>query len=172
MINNHEKKFEEAILYIAKKSEMDEKYGSVKLNKLLFCSDFIAFAQFGQPITNQEYQKLEKGPAPRRIIPVIDAMESKGDCAYQERIYYGHPQKRLLALREPKLSCFSGDEIALIDQIINRYWGLNATNVSDKSHLFLGYDIVDMGETIPYETVFVSNRSLSIEEKKYALKLK
>jgi hypothetical protein len=57
-------------LLIATRSEGDEPFGAVKLNKLLFYADFFAYVKFGECITGQEYQKLAQGPAPRRMLPV------------------------------------------------------------------------------------------------------
>ena len=66
------------ILHICIRSEDDEAFGAVKLNKLLFFSDFLAFVRLGKAITGQEYQKLDHGPAPRRMLLVIREMERSG----------------------------------------------------------------------------------------------
>lgn len=49
-------KLRELVLYVCTASEGDESFGSVKLNKLLFYSDFLSYLQHGIPITGQEYQ--------------------------------------------------------------------------------------------------------------------
>jgi len=46
-------KFRELILYIARKSEDDPKFGAVKLNKILFFSDFAAFRAFGKIVSQR-----------------------------------------------------------------------------------------------------------------------
>src|SRR6266487_3415423 len=48
-----DEKLRELILHICIRSEDDEAFGAVKLNKLLFFSDFHAFLRLGKPITGQ-----------------------------------------------------------------------------------------------------------------------
>ena len=51
-------KFRELILWLCAVSETDPTFGATKLNKLLFFIDLESLRQFGQTITDQEYQKL------------------------------------------------------------------------------------------------------------------
>src|SRR5687767_3702503 len=81
-------KLAELILFIAHRSECDERFGAVKLNKLLFFSDFLAYGRLGSSITGQDYQKLQHGPAPRKLLPVVREMEESGDFAWKERDGY------------------------------------------------------------------------------------
>ena len=148
-------KFRELVLYICRRSEGDESFGAVKLNKLLFYADFLAYRQLGRAITWQPYQRLENGPAPRRLLPILKKMESSGDIATREIRYYGFMQKQSCALREPDLSRFSGDEIALVDRIIEACRGKSAKAMSEMSHAFRGWRQASDGETIPYEVALV-----------------
>jgi hypothetical protein len=153
----NDQKFRELILYIARESEQDEHFGATKLNKILFYSDFWAYRKLGHSITGQQYQKLGKGPAPRRLLPVVRKMEDHGDCVLAEREYFGRTQKILLASREPDLSLFSGTEIAIVRDIIERLQGLNATDVSELSHQFIGWQLAEEGEDIPYSTALLGH---------------
>ena len=72
-----DEKFKELVLYIARKSECDPRFGATKLNKLLFFSDFLAFKRLGSPITGQTYFKLDHGPAPRRMLPLKERMQAQ-----------------------------------------------------------------------------------------------
>src|SRR5271169_3849241 len=98
-IKPNDKKLIELILLISEWSQSDPKFGAIKLNKLLFHSDFSAFLTFGKPITGQEYFALPQGPAPRRLKPITEKMKKREELAYQEVRYYGHIQKRPVALR-------------------------------------------------------------------------
>ena len=60
-------KLQELILYVAKVSEGDPTFGLVKLNKILFFSDFRHFLDTGQSITGQEHQKLVKDRKSTRL---------------------------------------------------------------------------------------------------------
>src|ERR1700689_1459638 len=103
----NDEKLRELILLISEWSQVDPKFGAIKLNKLLFHADFSAFLTTGEPITGQEYFALEQGPAPRHLKPVTEKMKKSGVLAYQEVSYFGHPQKRPIALRPPDLKMFS-----------------------------------------------------------------
>lgn len=166
-----DQKLRELILHVARKCEEDPKFGATKLNKILFFADFWRYAETGKPITGQAYFRLDKGPAPRRLVPVRKDMERRGELATQTRRYFGHVQHRPVALRDPDLGCFSGAEIALVDEVIRRLWNLTAAEVSDLSHQFVGWEAFGDREDIPYETVFVSGRRLTRKELDYGRSL-
>lgn len=165
MIEEREKKFAELILYISKKSALDPNFGATKLNKILYFSDFLAYGNWGKAITGVEYQNLKKGPAPRRLIPVRTQLKDAGWLAIQPvQVGNGIVQHRTVNLREPDLTLFDGREIALVDQVIEQLSGLNATQASELSHLDVGWKSTREGETIPYNTVFLSDEPLTEAE--------
>jgi hypothetical protein len=168
MTHSHDK-FRELVLYVARETQDDPRCGRTKLNKILFYSDFLAYRSLGEPISGQRYQKLEHGPAPRGLLPAVEDMQADGACAWQERDHFGFALRKLIPLREPDLSVFSGPEVDLVRQVISELWELNATEVSDLSHRFVGWQVTAYGEDIPYETVFVEQpRLLSDEETRWA----
>jgi hypothetical protein len=166
------RKFRELILYVAKQCEADPKCGATKLNKILFYSDFRAYEDLGAAISGEAYQKLENGPAPKRFVPVVRDLEEERACIWADRRYHGKNLRKLIALREPDLSVFKPAEIDLVRDIIEDLWDLNATEVSDLSHRFVGWQAADLKEEIPYNTVFVDDpRPLSAEEHEWALQV-
>ena len=164
-------KLRELILLVSEWSQADPKFGAIKLNKLLFHADFSSFLTYGEPITGQEYFALPQGPAPRRLKPVTDQMTARNEFAWKEVQYYGKPQKRPLALRAPDVSRFSGPQVQLIKRTVEKFWNLTATEISDQSHLFLGWKAAHLKETIPYSTALVSRRAPTEGEKKRGLQL-
>lgn len=48
-------KFKELILFICERSEGDSPFGAIKLNKLLFFTDFVSYSRFGHAVTWHEY---------------------------------------------------------------------------------------------------------------------
>jgi hypothetical protein len=148
-------KFRELVLYLCRRSEGDATFGATKLNKLLFYSDFLAYRQLGEAITWQPYQRLKNGPAPKRLLPIVKKMEQNRDIAARQVRYYGRLQRQYCALREPNLSRFSGEEIALVDWLIKECWGKNAKEMSEMSHSFRGWRQARDRETIPYEVALV-----------------
>jgi hypothetical protein len=156
-------RFKELVLYICEKCANDPRFGATKLNKILYFSDFLAFGESGAPITGMEYQKIKKGPAPRRMVPIRDEMVKAGDLAIQrvKLISGGRVQERPINLRSANLEMFTSTQIALVDSIIEALRDATAEEVSELSHRMVGYKVVDVGEIIPYETIFVSDEPMS-----------
>lgn len=151
------KKFAELLIYIASKCSDDASFGATKLNKILFFSDFLAYANLGESITGAAYQKLDHGPAPRELLPALDVLRENMDAVVQVSNAHGYKQKRLVALRSPVLGLFSANEIAIVDDVIEGLRDRNASEVSRLSHILsIGWKLAKMRETIPYESVFVS----------------
>ncbi|MFZ3235603.1 MAG: hypothetical protein WA184_09560, partial [Stellaceae bacterium] len=48
--------------------------GLIKLNKILWKADFDAYAARNIPVTGRAYQRLELGPAPREMRPLLNEM--------------------------------------------------------------------------------------------------
>lgn len=151
----NDRKFRELVVLIARKSEGDKQFGATKLNKLLFYADFLSYLNFGRSITKHVYQRLRNGPAPRRLLPILDEMETAGDIVRADRQYYGKTQKVVLAKREPDTSCFTSRELSLINDVIQDFWNMNATQMSEKSHQFRGWQLAEDKEEIPYQMALV-----------------
>jgi len=164
-------KLRELILHISRQSEGDPCFGAVKLNKILFYSDFIAYRQFGRSITGADYQKLNHGPAPRQLKPLHNRMRHEGAIAVRPNEYGGRMQQRSFALREPILGKFTAAEIALVDRIIQQLWGKNATEVSELSHRFVGWKLAKLGESIPYSLALLTKRDPTEKERQHGRKL-
>ena len=130
-----EVKFKELVLYVAARCDEDPHFGAVKLNKILFYSDFLHFAEHGKPITGVEYRKYPLGPCPARMKVIKQEMEAE-ELAYEytNPLHSGLRQKRMLARRSPVLSLFSAQEIATVDTVIAKLRAWNASEVSEFSH--------------------------------------
>jgi len=161
-------KLRELIVYLSALSEGDKFWGAIKLNKLLFYCDFMAYLRFGQSITSQEYQALEQGPAPRRLKPVLEKMKKAGDIIERENFFHGFKQLQTVARRTAATETFSGPEVDLIHETIQRFWQMSATEISERSHTFLGWKLAQIGETIPYKTVLIGTRKATEKERRLA----
>ncbi len=156
----NEVRYKELVLYICQKCATDQKFGATKLNKILYFSDFLAYAELGEPITGFEYQRLPNGPTPRRHLPMRDEMLNRGELGIQVvPLRGGRTQHRAVNLRVPNLNVFTADQIALVDRVIDELWDLDAEQVSDLSHRMAGWELAAPGDIIPYETVFISSES-------------
>ncbi len=137
-----DEKLRELILHICIRSEDDEAFGAVKLNKLLFFSDFLAYLRLRKAITGQDYQD-----------------------------FYGMEQMRTIALEKPDLSKFTAEEIALVDTVLAHFRGKTAKQVSDESYQFLGCEVAERGEIIPYPVALVAKREVTEQDRKIAKEL-
>ena len=108
-------RFRELIIYVAKQCEHDPHFGAVKLNKILYRSDFRAFERFGAPLTGVRYFRLKAGPAPRALKPVQRALVSEGAIRIEVESVGPHEQHRTVALRDPVLEHFTRDELHVVD---------------------------------------------------------
>lgn len=170
-IQPNEDKFRELMLLIARKSEGDPRFGALKLNKLLFYSDFLAYLMLGQPITGQEYFALENGPAPRYMVRVREQMCAKGDIAIRKTPTVSGTQDRTLALREPDLTNFTAQEVNLVDNVIQLFRDQTGTDLSELTHRFPGWRLAADRETIPYSVALVGDRAPTDAERKFGATL-
>ena len=161
-----EEKLKQLILYVSQKCAGDLEFGSTKLNKILYFSDFLFYANTGKPITGVSYQRLPYGPAPRRMKPVSREMIRNSQLAMQEvRDELPYVTKKPVNLVSPELDKhFSAEEIATVDKVIDHFRKSTAGAISQISHDWGGWKYAHDGETIPYESVFIDNSPLTQEE--------
>lgn len=153
----NESKLAELVLYVAERLRGDPKGGATKINKVLFFAEFAHMRLHGVPITGVEYQKLEQGPAPRRLLPVRDGLVSEGAAELVRDRYLGYPLDRLVPRRKANLALFGPEELKQVDQAIEALWSKTAAEVSELSHHEMGWQLVSVGETIPYEAAFLAS---------------
>lgn len=160
-----ERKLAELILYVSAKCADDANFGAVKLNKILFQADSAAYVLLGKPITEADYAKHEHGPCPRNLIQIRDALEQAREIAVQRELRYlpsgwvdNMPMTRVVPLRDPDLTLFSSEEIALVGAVIDSNRGLSGRDLSEWTHGLPGWLTAEMFETISLDTIFVSNR--------------
>lgn len=174
VVRGDERKLQELILYVAAKCQRDPLFGAVKLNKILFLSDFLAYARLGAPITGVEYMKLPLGPAPKYLAPIREEMVRRGDIALEKRDVFSfpeNPQVRIVPQRRANLSLFTAEEIAFVDSVLEACLGLTGHDLSETTHELPAWRVAANRETIPYAAIFVSPSPLSIEERELAMQI-
>lgn len=162
-----EEVLKELVLYVASKCWRDEHYGVLKLNKILFYSDFNAFKRRGRSITGAVYKKHEHGPAPEVMKRVRKELETREEAwEYESPVRGvdedGEPfvEKRLLARRAAKLNEFlTAEEISIVDEVIEWLRPRTGAQVSLMSHRHAGWRFAKMDETIPYFTALIPDES-------------
>lgn len=167
----NQEKLAELILYVAHRCQDQERFGSVKLNKILFYADFLAYESRGEPITGATYRRLPNGPAPKQLVPVRERLEKAKALAMQQREVGRVVEKRPIALRPAKMQVFRPEEISFVEMAISGLAASNASQVSEISHRFAGWALARENEEIPYETVVLPSGpiDLTMGEMQWAL---
>jgi uncharacterized phage-associated protein len=151
----NQKKFEELIVYIARRLPPEAALGRVKLAKLLMLSDFTSYIRTGQSITGATYEKWEHGHLPSELIMAEKDMLGD-DIDMETTDYYGKPLRHITARRDPFMGDFNDDELAIIEGVLRFYGHESAAYLKKLSHDELGWKLANEHETIPYNTIFLS----------------
>lgn len=152
----NEPKLRELVLYVADRLREDRAGGATKLNKVLYFADFAYIRRTGASITGTVYQKLPQGPAPKRLIPLRDALIAAGDAELVTESFLGYEQHRLVARRQADVSMFDPAELACVDEVLTDLRHLTAKQVSDLSHAEPGWTLVEQGDVIPHAAALLA----------------
>jgi hypothetical protein len=156
----------ELILFVCQKSVDDPYFGAIKLNKILFYSDFLAYARWGETITGAEYWNLPEGPAPKRLVQVRNSLiEARPSAlAIQLNQFSTYVQKKPIHLRSPNLAGFRGDQIALVEDVILEHWNFTAMQIADKSHHEWGWKLTKEREIIDPASILLSPETETLSD--------
>jgi hypothetical protein len=135
--------------YICWRTDDPTKLGATKLNKALWFSDTIAYRMSGRSITGTPYVKRQFGPAPKRILSVLDDLAKEGKIAIRQRQRFNYLQREFVALTPASGTAFSEEDRDIIDQVVA--WVCNehtASSISELSHDGI-WEAAEEGEEIP-----------------------
>ncbi len=160
MIFNQEK-LAELILFFAQESQSDPYFGSTKLNKLLFMTDFLAYGNLGKPVTGIACIHQVQGPAPLPgdFLTVREQLETAGRLVIREQMLFGFAQKRPVAQANPNLALFTQDELDIARHALDTMRTMTNQEASTWSHQRPGWLSTKQGEEIPYYTVVLWDRT-------------
>lgn len=126
-----------------------------KLNKLLFYADFLHFKEYTISITGSRYAHLPYGPAPDQYQHYIAALHHEEQVIdIEERVFNvgsdEYAGEFITAREEPDLSLFSTSELKVLAMVKERFSGMTAREISDRSHEEEGYQQTANGDLISY----------------------
>jgi hypothetical protein len=168
-----QQRLREMILYVSERCENAPRFGKVKLNKILWKADFDSFAERGIPVTGRSYQRLQQGPAPVEMPPVLAEMIADGVLDFQtQEIGPGFVEERPIARRPPNTrEYFTQEDLQFVDAAIAYFWSMTAGAASDASH-GLAWKSRDNLDAMPYEAAYLVDEEapedLLQEMRKYA----
>lgn len=149
-------KLKTLVHYICDRVDDPASLGAIKLNKILWFTDVLAYMNWAEPVTGEQYIKRQFGPVPAHILSVLEELQGDGKLVVREANYYGYKKKEYMPIEEMDYSCFSEKEKRLIDSVISQICdGHTATSISNFSHTSI-WEMALIGEEIPYNTMFVA----------------
>lgn len=153
----NEKRFGDLMLYLAHRCRDADYFGSTKLCKLLYYSDFTAFARTGQPITGADYIRQEHGPMPKDFYQQRNRLTDCSLAQMELRLVFSHEQDRLVPLVDESYfdGLFSQPELDAIEGALDMLKEMTAKEASEHSHGEVGWIIAKDGATIPYEAAYL-----------------
>lgn len=165
-------KFKELVVYLCAASDRagDEGFGMVKLNKLLFRTDFEAFRLLGHPLTGEIYEKQEFGPVARHLPVVLDELAEAGRLRWQAIPRGPYTRKVPTVTTDPNavadIGKFSAQERELISNTLRELATYGGRSASEWSHEeSAGWNVAsEYGTAIAYSTTFVSTAPIPPED--------
>lgn len=155
-------KFKEVLLYILGKVGAKPNVGETVLYKLLYFIDFDYYEKYEEQLIGATYIKNQHGPTPVEFPSIVKEMIASGELELIKSQYFQHTQKKYLPHREPDLSGLSANEIALIDDVLNRLSNMSAKAISDHSHHDVPWVVTQLKGRIDYEAVFYRTPNYSM----------
>jgi hypothetical protein len=151
-------KFKALVLYVcAKFIDRPSKLGKTKLNKVLFYADAHSQMKRREPITGETYLKNKFGPVSMHLDEILGELQREGALAVSQATAFAsasRPQTLFMALKEPDLKMFNGEEIAIVDLYIDRIVNKRtASQISHDSHT-LAWELAGFGEELPLFTAY------------------
>jgi putative zinc finger/helix-turn-helix YgiT family protein len=126
-----------------------------KLNKLLWYADFLAFRRLSCSLSGLAYQRYTRGPMPFHVYSMLDVLEDDKVVTLDEIVFPGGNEGTLIRpLREADFSCFSAEEIDVLQFVRDYFKDYNSRDISDFSHRERAWIEVPQSEIIPYHYAF------------------
>ena len=146
------KKFENMVIYFIKNSYSLSK---TRLNKLLFYSDFGYFKENTVSISGAPYIHDYYGPVPSDFDLLYTMLRDQNIIDFVP--FSNGRGEELCTTKEVDKSVFSEDELALLDEVSNKFKDYNAKSITEYSHKEKAYRETDAKGNISYEYAFELN---------------
>ncbi len=157
-------KFKEVLLYILSKVGAKPNVGETVIYKLLYFIDFNFYEKYEEQLIGATYIKNHHGPTPIEFRAVIEEMVSAKELECVQSKYFNFPQRKYLPHRASDLSLLTGEELQLIDDVLNKLSNMTATEISEYSHGDVPWITTPNGEKIDYESVFYRTAPYSVRD--------
>jgi hypothetical protein len=159
-------KTKELFIYISERLKDEPNYGVTLINKDFYFIDNLSYLNYKKPISGFKYVKQDFGPTPKpnEFLPLRDELIDTNELELKKFDFFGRVQAKYLPKRAVNTDLFTKDEILLIDQVLAKLSGHNATSISNFSHTFLAWKIADNLEELPYYSFILTSKTPSDED--------
>lgn len=159
-------KFKQVLLYILSKVGGKPNIGQTVLYKLLYFIDFDYYEKFDEQLVGARYIKNTHGPTPVIFPKIIKELEAEGKIEAIKSKFYKYDQTKYLINPNTRidLSILSAQELAHIDEELNRLSDMTAKKISELSHIDTPWKIAKEREQLNYEFVFYRPEETSVGE--------
>lgn len=161
--------FRQVILYVLDRAGGKPNVGEAVLHKLFYFIDFDYYEKFEENLMGETYIKNGYGPTSVNLARILHCMEEEGAVQKTERVYRNYSQRRYLTTGRPDTDLLHTRDIEHIDQVLARFSGMSAAELSEYSHNDIPWKCTHYGKPIPYETVFYRDDRYSVSESGEAL---
>jgi len=157
MVNK--RKYHELIKYICARVQSGSTLSKTKLFKIMFFCDFTAYRELGASISGDLYLRQPFGPVPTHGNKELKAMIDADELALSHTLYGGNRGQKYVTTQDVDLSVFTPYEVSIIDSQLENFKNESAGSLSDLSHTFIGWQVIENGKNIPYGTALLQDDS-------------
>jgi len=161
--------FRQVILYVLDSVEGKPDVGEAVLHQLFYFIDFDYYERFEENLMGETYVKSGNGPTSVNLTRILRCMEEEGAIQKTEQVYHNYSQNRYLTTGRSNTNLLRPRDIEHIDQVLGRFSGMSAAELSEYSHNDIPWKCARYGKPIPYETVFYRDDRYSVSESDDAL---
>ena len=154
-------KFQELVMYIAQSTEDDPTTSLIRINKILYYSDFEAYRQFAEPITGACYRKFHEGPAPDYMADCVKLLTKCSRATLEQR---NHPLGEFRYLktnpkaRQADTTIFTRPQLDIVDQAISYFKGKTPWEIVQLATSEVSWLEADFYQAIFYDHAWHLNR--------------
>lgn len=149
-------KLKAVVHYVIAKSD-PSRLGAIRLNKILWYADTIAYRVGGASITGETYIKRQFGPVPRHVLATLGELEHENAIVIRQGGSYSFPMREFVSMSSPDTSTLSAKEVELIEEmrgvICDHY---TANSISELTHDQV-WEAANIGELIPLSATLAAS---------------
>jgi len=164
----HEK-LKEALHYVIARCDDPARLGAIRLNKIMWFADRLAYRMNGTTITADSYVKRRLGPVPKNVLSAIGELAQEGKVVVREVPVPGNKVMRhYIPMRAAEVEALSEQDREILDSITRVICdSFSANEISDMTHDQV-WEAAELGEEIPLFATFAQRGEITIEVRKWA----